>query len=73
MEAYKYMKYDYLMVGSGLYSAVFAHEAAKEGKKVLLVDAVYKTILGIPSLIISGIIVFIIYKIKIKRKKLQKI
>lgn len=41
--------------------------------EVLLVDAVYKTILGIPSLIISGIIVFIIYKIKIKRKKLKKI
>ena len=26
------MKYDYLVVGSGLYGAVFAHEAKKKGK-----------------------------------------
>ncbi|BAK46077.1 UDP-galactopyranose mutase [Clostridium sp. SY8519] len=32
------MKYDYLVVGTGLYGAVFAHEAAKAGKKVLMVD-----------------------------------
>ena len=32
------MKYDYLIVGSGLYGAVFAHEAKKHGKKVLVVD-----------------------------------
>lgn len=32
------MKYDYLVVGTGLYGAVFAHEAAKVGKKVLMVD-----------------------------------
>lgn len=30
--------YDYLVVGSGLYGAVFAHEARKKGKKVLVVD-----------------------------------
>lgn len=30
--------YDYLVVGSGLYGAVFAHEAAKKGKKVLVID-----------------------------------
>ena len=29
------MKYDYLVVGSGLYGAVFAREAADRGKKVL--------------------------------------
>ncbi len=26
------MKYDYLAVGSGLYGAIFAHEAKKYGK-----------------------------------------
>ena len=31
-------KYDYLVVGSGLYGAVFAHEAKKHGKSVLVVD-----------------------------------
>lgn len=25
--------YDYLVVGSGLFGAIFAHEAAKKGKK----------------------------------------
>ncbi|MCD7921399.1 MAG: UDP-galactopyranose mutase [Clostridiales bacterium] len=30
--------YDYLVVGSGLYGAVFAHEANASGKKVLVVD-----------------------------------
>ncbi len=30
--------YDYLVVGAGLYGAVFAHEAAKQGKKVLVID-----------------------------------
>ena len=32
------MKYDYLVVGSGLYGAVFAKEAADRGKKVLVID-----------------------------------
>ncbi|MCD8347149.1 MAG: UDP-galactopyranose mutase [Lachnospiraceae bacterium] len=32
------MKYDYLVVGSGLYGAVFAHEAKKHGKSVLVID-----------------------------------
>lgn len=31
-------KYDYLVVGSGLYGAVFAHEAKKAGKSVLVID-----------------------------------
>ena len=30
--------YDYLIVGSGLYGAVFAHEAKKKGKSVLVID-----------------------------------
>lgn len=32
------MKYDYLVVGAGLYGAVFAYEAAKTGKRVLVID-----------------------------------
>ena len=32
------MKYDYLVVGSGLYGAVFAHEAKNKGKSVLVID-----------------------------------
>ena len=32
------MKYDYLIVGAGLYGSIFAHEAAKKGKKVLVID-----------------------------------
>lgn len=32
------MKYDYLIVGAGLYGAVLAHEAKKAGKKVLVID-----------------------------------
>ena len=31
-------KYDYLVVGAGLYGAVFAHEAKEAGKKVLVID-----------------------------------
>lgn len=32
------MKYDYLIVGAGLYGAVFAQEAKKAGKSVLVID-----------------------------------
>ena len=32
------MKYDYLIVGAGLYGAIFAHEAKKVGKSVLVID-----------------------------------
>lgn len=31
-------KYDFLIVGAGLYGSVFAHEARKNGKKCLVVD-----------------------------------
>ena len=31
-------KYDYVIVGAGLYGAVFAHEAASKGKSVLVVE-----------------------------------
>lgn len=32
------MKYDYLIVGAGLFGAVFSHEAMKAGKKVLVLE-----------------------------------
>lgn len=32
------MKYDYLVVGAGLYGAVFAYEAGKRGKKCLVIE-----------------------------------
>ncbi len=32
------MKYDYLIVGTGLFGAVFAYEAQKAGKKCLVID-----------------------------------
>jgi UDP-galactopyranose mutase len=32
------VKYDYLIVGAGLYGAVFAYEAKKKGKKCLVID-----------------------------------
>ena len=31
-------KYDYLIVGAGLFGAVFAHEAAQKGKTCLVID-----------------------------------
>ena len=31
-------KYDYLVVGSGLYGAIFAHEAAKKGKMIKVIE-----------------------------------
>lgn len=32
------MQYDYLVVGAGLYGSIFAHEAKKAGKRVLVID-----------------------------------
>ena len=32
------MTYDFLIVGAGLFGSIFAHEAAKRGKRVLVVD-----------------------------------
>ncbi len=32
------MKYDYLIVGCGLFGAIFAHEATQKGKKCLIID-----------------------------------
>ena len=32
------MAYDYLIVGAGLFGAVFAHEMTEKGKKCLVID-----------------------------------
>ena len=32
------MKYDYLIVGAGLFGAVFAYEMTKKGKKCLIIE-----------------------------------
>ncbi len=32
------LKYDYLIVGAGLFGSVFAHEATKKGKRCLIID-----------------------------------
>ena len=40
------MKYDYLIVGAGLFGAVFAHEAHKKGKKCLVIE---KTVPYLPE------------------------
>ena len=38
MEELSMAKYDYLVVGAGLFGAVFAHEVKAAGKKVLVID-----------------------------------
>lgn len=38
MEEFKLSKYDYLVVGAGLFGAVFAHEAALRGKQVKVIE-----------------------------------
>lgn len=44
------MKYDYLIVGAGLFGAVFAREAVRRGKKVLVLNAgIYRRATSIPK------------------------
>ena len=38
---YMNKKFDYLVVGAGPFGAVFAHEAHKRGKSVLVIDRRY--------------------------------
>ena len=38
--------YDYLVVGSGLYGAIFAHEAKASGKSVLVVGKTARILQG---------------------------
>ena len=32
------IRYDYLIVGSGLFGSIFAYEATQKGKKCLVID-----------------------------------
>lgn len=52
-------KYDYLVVGSGLFGAVFAHEAKEHGKKVLVIDKRYNIAGNVYTEKIEGINVHI--------------
>ena len=49
------MKYDFLIVGAGLYGAVFAREALDRGKKVLVTFTGTGRISSIPITRPSGI------------------
>ena len=49
------MKYDYLVVGAGLYGAVFAYEAKKKGKTCLVIDKRYHIAGNIYCENVSGI------------------
>ena len=52
--------YDYLIVGAGLYGAVCAHELARKGKKVLVID----TDLGLRNLdVVLGLVNRIVYNL----------
>ena len=37
------MKYDYLIIGSGLFGSVFAHEMTKAGKSCLVLEGCVKS------------------------------
>lgn len=47
--------YDYLIVGAGLYGAVFAHELTKQGKKCLIIDRRNHIAGNISTELVSGI------------------
>lgn len=63
-------KYDYLIVGSGLFGAVFAHEAHKRGKNALLLNAaaiwggIFTAKTGMVSIFIIMVDIFSILLIK---------
>ena len=50
------MKYDYLVVGSGLYGAIFAHEAKAHGKTVLVGINLLREGLDIPEISLVAIL-----------------
>lgn len=53
------MKYDYLIVGAGLCGAVFAHEAKKAGKRVLVIEKRPHIAGNIYTELVDGILVHI--------------
>ena len=58
------MKYDYLVVGAGLYGAVFAYEAKKKGKTCLVIDKRDHVRIFTISMYISTVHIFSIHQIR---------
>ena len=56
-------KYDYLIVGAGLYGAVMAYELGKKGKKCL-VQAIFIVKRSKESMFINMELIFFIHQIK---------
>ena len=52
--------YDYLVVGSGLFGAVFAHEARKNGKSVLMLEAAKVVPIDKLSVVITLVAIYIV-------------
>ena len=62
------MKYDFLVVGAGLFGAIFAYEAKKRGKSVLVIDKRNHIAGNIYTENVDGINVVLIFSIlQIKR------
>lgn len=64
-------KYDYLIVGAGLYGAVMAYELGKKGKKCLVIDRrdhiagnIYCEEIEAESMFINMELIFFIHQIK---------
>lgn len=59
-------KYDYLIVGAGLYGAVMAYELGKKGKKCLVIDrrAIFIVKRSKESMFINMELIFFIHQIK---------
>ena len=47
------MRYDYLIVGPGLFGATFAHQARKAGKSCLVIDKFGQEVYDCPKTVIS--------------------
>ena len=43
-------QYDYLIVGAGLFGAVFAHEARKAGRRCLVIDRWTRLSFAVPGI-----------------------
>ena len=53
-------KYDYLIIGAGLFGSTFAYEMTKKGKKCLVIDTKYDTIqfLFFQEIFVNFLIIF---------------
>lgn len=63
-------RYDYLIVGSGLFGAVFAHEAKEHGKRCLVLErrsykgAIYTARIGMESIYTPMVDIYFTHPIK---------